>query len=421
VAKILADTLETAKAERATIVLRDEGAATTGQETRIILRREGAAPADQRIQIVPDSRSNQLIVSASKEAMQEIETLIAEIDVSKANGKEIVLLQLKYSEAGELATILNLLLEDAEDAKVIADARRNWLIIQASAQDLSEIKDLVKQLDVQRSDQDTRPGDPNKWQPWQQTHRSTTADMAILLAEIRRQAADLQAERKQLYQELQVLYKELITSEEEHIDIGRDERPDANSKSEDVARLLAQLTELETQRIQLENRLKSFKAAGAKGIASEETLKARQEYVNNDPVIKAMAEDIAELELELLAAKQTMAENHPTVRKKAELLKVLKERLRERKDELHRTFDSIAKDADGLDVQLDQLNADEQRVRQRLEEHISQIVALEQKRLKVQELQDKLAQVQESYSRVCERIEQLKVQRENSRLAPPND
>ena len=73
----------------------------------------------------------------------------------------------------------------------------------------------------------------------------------------------------------------------------------------------------------------------------QQRLKMRQDYINADPTIKALAEKVAQLEIDVFVARQKLAPSHPEVRNKVKLLQELKERLDELINELGISFDDM--------------------------------------------------------------------------------
>jgi len=123
-------------------------------------RRKSAGEADIGIKIVPDSRTNCLIVVANAQDTARIENLAAELDVQRprrANNVHVV--YLKNAPAKETAKSLNDALvnlrsagalEVSQQVQVIADEGTNALIITASAQDFEVISEITEKLDIVR-------------------------------------------------------------------------------------------------------------------------------------------------------------------------------------------------------------------------------------------------------------------------------
>jgi len=72
-----------------------------------------------------------------------------------------------------------------------------------------------------------------------------------------------------------------------------------------------------------------------------EMLKMRQDYINDDPIVKALSKIVANAEAELILARQKLADSHPELRQKAYYLQVLKKRLDERITTAGKSFDDI--------------------------------------------------------------------------------
>ena len=76
-------------------------------------------------------------------------------------------------------------------------------------------------------------------------------------------------------------------------------------------------------------------------IKQQKILKMRQDCINNDPVVKALSENVAKTETELIVARQKFTPLHPEVRQKAEYLQVLKQHLDERITAVGKSFDDM--------------------------------------------------------------------------------
>lgn len=126
------------------------------------------------IKIIPDTRTNSLIVLAGKDEIEEIKRLISLIDyeVPKTQGK-IHVYYLENADAEELAKVLASLttgiakppspkpgqpplgtpeisIELLGEVKITADKATNSLVIIASPQDFETLKEVIKKLDIRR-------------------------------------------------------------------------------------------------------------------------------------------------------------------------------------------------------------------------------------------------------------------------------
>ena len=120
---------------------------------------KGVSGVAGRIRVVADERANRLIIRGEKTARQRIKKLIMTLDQpSKFSGKASVL-RLQHADAKELADLLKNLMGDVKDDKnkaaskvsILADEGLNALVVRAEPSVMSEIKEIVSQLDVRRA------------------------------------------------------------------------------------------------------------------------------------------------------------------------------------------------------------------------------------------------------------------------------
>jgi len=112
------------------------------------------------MKIIPDVRTNTLIVVANSQDTETIEGLIMHLDVERpdsANNAHVVYLenaQAKETAASLTAALTNLRITGAieanQQAQVTADEGTNSLIITASAQDFKVIAGIIEKLDIVR-------------------------------------------------------------------------------------------------------------------------------------------------------------------------------------------------------------------------------------------------------------------------------
>lgn len=114
-----------------------------------------------RIRVVADERANRLIIRGEKSARDRVKTLIATLDQpSRFSGKASVI-RLLHADAKELAELLKNLMGDVKDDKgksqatgkvsIYPDTGLNALVVRAEPSVMSEIKEVVSQLDVRRA------------------------------------------------------------------------------------------------------------------------------------------------------------------------------------------------------------------------------------------------------------------------------
>ena len=187
-----------------------------------------------------------------------------------------------------------------------------------------------------------------------------------------------------------------------------------------VASLQTTLTTVEADRIRLEAEVQFLERSKEQPMEQEELLRLRQTYVNGDPAVMAYAEDIIELERELIVAEQTYSDTNPEVQRKKDQLNRWKERLKELKKEAGDAFDEMAKEeaaaaGDKLLIakrnELDQQKAYEKRLRETLSQQDDQTIETGRKQLNIDDLQSELAAAQERYDLVQKSIKDLELQR----------
>jgi general secretion pathway protein D len=117
------------------------------------------------IRIVPEDRTNSLIVLASEDDTARIRQLIALLDKEIPRGEgDIRVYYLQNANAEDLATVL-MALPSAEkkearkgkvpviskEVQIVADKATNSLVITAKKQDYLVLEDIIKKLDIPRS------------------------------------------------------------------------------------------------------------------------------------------------------------------------------------------------------------------------------------------------------------------------------
>ncbi|MBE3069901.1 MAG: hypothetical protein IMZ66_06665, partial [Planctomycetes bacterium] len=125
----------------------------------------GAADAEAlRVVVIPDARSNSLMVAGSAEGFELLKSLAEQLDgASPALSGQIQLFPLVHANAGTLGTTLsNLFTQRYQAARtpdlqrqrpiILPDLRVNALLVAANADDTNVITGLLKRLDVELQD-----------------------------------------------------------------------------------------------------------------------------------------------------------------------------------------------------------------------------------------------------------------------------
>jgi len=131
--------------------------------------RPGGPSALQRIiKVIPDERTNSLIVLANEQDLQEIRHLISRLDQEAPKGKSQLHVRfLEYAQAEEMAKVLSAIVSakaktpkgqpgsapagTVEETTITADKPTNSLVITASPQEFLELEEAIKKLDTARA------------------------------------------------------------------------------------------------------------------------------------------------------------------------------------------------------------------------------------------------------------------------------
>ena len=118
-----------------------------------------ALPAQPKI--IPDERTNSLIIVASTQDLERIKKLVKKLDIPAPKGKErIQVYYLENADAEEVAKVLTstpILKKKGktpslskQEISIVADKATNSLIISASPQEYEAIEKVIKKLDIMR-------------------------------------------------------------------------------------------------------------------------------------------------------------------------------------------------------------------------------------------------------------------------------
>jgi general secretion pathway protein D len=122
---------------------------------------KGASGVAGRIRVVADERANRLILRGEKSARERIKILIETLDVASEFSGKASVIRLQHADAKELSELLKNLMGDVTDDKgknkasgkvsIYPDQGLNALVIRAEPSVMSEIKEIVSQLDIRRA------------------------------------------------------------------------------------------------------------------------------------------------------------------------------------------------------------------------------------------------------------------------------
>ncbi|NLH41936.1 MAG: type II secretion system secretin GspD [Planctomycetes bacterium] len=122
--------------------------------------RSATGPASAKAQILPDDRTNSLIVIAGEQDIEMIRGLVQQLDIQRPVGvNNVHVVYLKNADANEVGRSLDQALagmklagavEAAQQIQVTPDPSTNALVIVASPQDFEVVSQIVEKLDIVR-------------------------------------------------------------------------------------------------------------------------------------------------------------------------------------------------------------------------------------------------------------------------------
>ena len=178
--RALLEVLDTEKTQDVTIrviPLHNVSAEDLVKEVGPLYQRMGTQAAQERIEITANGRSNSLIVLSSENNFRAIQRLVEALDQEDAQEKVLRAFPLKNADAEDVATQLQELQTDQSsqnrypyyifsssmgrtDSKkisVVADRRRNAVLVQGPPSGMEQIENLIKELDAPVTDQSLTP------------------------------------------------------------------------------------------------------------------------------------------------------------------------------------------------------------------------------------------------------------------------
>jgi len=171
IARIIQETdVAGAQTETCVIPLRHASAQVLSQQVSQMMEKGAAGAAkqtrtpgtpDASVKIIPDARTNSLVVLAPRKEIDAIRELVARLDVERSiEASNIHVVYLKNAEAKDVVKSLTAAVEKTaklegapektESFQITADEGTNALIVTASAQDFKVIEDIIAKLDIPR-------------------------------------------------------------------------------------------------------------------------------------------------------------------------------------------------------------------------------------------------------------------------------
>ncbi|MGA2069875.1 MAG: polysaccharide biosynthesis tyrosine autokinase [Sedimentisphaerales bacterium] len=216
----------------------------------------------------------------------------------------------------------------------------------------------------------------------------------------------LEAEKRTLADKLETQREAIRKLAEEYGTVTLDARQ--NMMLQRVASLLAELTKVEAQRINLEARIQVLEEGKGQGVP-EERLNKRNERINADPTVQELVRSIVRLEEDLIAARQFMTPENPLLKQKEEFVESFKKRLEEKRQE--EANDIGKNELQNSSAQLEETAAYEKLLREKLAAEDDQTIQIGRKQLSIQDMQYQLGLEKEMYDVVTKRIQELEMER----------
>jgi type II secretory pathway component GspD/PulD (secretin)/beta-lactamase regulating signal transducer with metallopeptidase domain len=340
-----------------------------------------------------DERTNSLIVSDTAENLTRIEKIIAQYDIPKPNVAVTEIFEIRNGDPVEIVEILKKLINGRHDTTsvikpdtasviessngpilLIPEPKRKWIIAKASTENINQIGQWIKKLDTDKS---TIGLDPIAKAVHEQL------EMIVDLSDLTPgmsfgEVVEILENSVEPPLQIQPIWKDLLDNAEveETTPAGMDPLPHIKLRKALEILLtsvsstgLPKLTYIVDEGVILigtadvlppkmaQSVYKPFVLVKTTADANQTSLREqdkttpaikqheivilRQQYINNDLMIKYVSERITKKENELIELRQQYTPSHPEIRKKASLLRALKNALQKRKKEVGKAFDDI--------------------------------------------------------------------------------
>lgn len=133
-------------------------ATTVEQVFQQLMRERHGARYKTTARIVGDDSSNRLLITASKDEIEEIARIVAQLDRVSVQAVGTRVFKLKFSDSESIASVLSSALvtrdsrgREIRRATVSADPGSNNVVVSGAREDVQAAEEIVKQLDVDKS------------------------------------------------------------------------------------------------------------------------------------------------------------------------------------------------------------------------------------------------------------------------------
>ena len=187
-----------------------------------------------------------------------------------------------------------------------------------------------------------------------------------------------------------------------------------------VTMMLSELARVQARKISLETQVQLLEEFPQQSIEPEELLRIRNEYINSDPTVQKLSQDIIQLDRDIIIAKQTFAPENPAIQQKQELVNAFQARLEEKRKEIAKEFDAMAAQETAntskqklraAKAELDQTKAHETRLQELLADEDTQTVKVGRTQLDIQDAQFRFDLDKGIYDTIIRRVQELEMER----------
>ncbi|MEJ5260041.1 MAG: polysaccharide biosynthesis tyrosine autokinase [Anaerohalosphaeraceae bacterium] len=244
--------------------------------------------------------------------------------------------------------------------------------------------------------------------------------MAVVVEDLRdrenTRLNNLQNERKQLTQKLEAQQETIRQLVEEY---GTGELTALQQMHyERLASLQRELTNTEIQLLALEAQIQAAEQGGQEALPSD-FVQQRSQIVQNDPILRALQEDIRRYEQTLLVSRQTMQPNNPVLVQQEQVFETLKNRYEKRQQEVLDEFNAAFEErrTSGRQLQLAQLKTQRsqlaslmQHLQEKLQQQDAETIRIGRKQLLIEDLKEQIQQSKEQMQEVDRKIKELMIE-----------
>ncbi|MCP4261002.1 MAG: M48 family metalloprotease [Planctomycetes bacterium] len=343
--------------------------------------------------ISADENTGNLLVIDTVENLKRIELIITEYDVPKADLAVTEIFEIRNGNPVEIVELLKKLINGLHDTSsvikpdtasviesrngpilLIPEPKRKWIIAKASPENMKQIGQWIEKLDTDKSKMGLDPIDRAVHEKLETIVDLSHLSPGMPFAEVVQYLEDsvdppLQIQpiwkdlienaevepatpagldplpRIKLRKALEILLTSVASAELPKLTYVVDEGVILIGTAEILpSKMINQVDDISNLDETTDYTSQSFQREQEKttsAIKSDEMQILRQQYINNDQIIKHASERITKKENELIELRQQYTPSHPEIRTNASLLRALKNALQKREKEVGKAFDDM--------------------------------------------------------------------------------